>query len=515
MTAAARKRVATACMAAAFAFFHQAAWADAVADQLAQAVEPAYSPPTPEPPSSATFTLRQLVFSESVLLDKVDLDAIAKEYEGRELALGDLQAIVAKVNALYQARGMMTARAVLPPQRIENGAVRIELVEGKLGTVELAGNKYTKDRYILDRLPLKDGQVVNGAQLDRSLKWFNRTNEVALNASLKPGSAFGSSDVVLNVDEPQKYVLRLFADNEGVESTGENEVGLSFQANGLLGRGDVFNFFGTHSSGADNGSLSYTVPVTRRGGSVSIAYANNTTAINAGPLAELDVTAESSTWLLSYTQPWIATDTWLVTTPLTFSRTHSETRISEIPLGDFETDKVSLGIAADVRDPGYRAAFAQNIAQLESTDLFGQTTRHTVFNGNASLVYRFSDDWYGVGRAGWQLTDDEPLPPSDLFQVGGRGSVRGYAVGFVSGGMGYYGGLELHRQFGSLNAYAYFDAGEVKSKGFPKQSIQGTGIGALYAWKRLTLDFIAGVALADVLPDQDDYRLDLRAEYAF
>jgi hypothetical protein len=126
----------------------------------------------------------------------------------------------------------------------------------------------------------------------------------SLNASLKPGAQYGQSDVSLAVVEPQKYVVRLFVDNEGVPSTGRNEAGVSFQDNALLGRGDSLNFYATHSSGANNGSLSYRIPVTQRGGAIALAYSNNTTAINAGPLEALDVTAKSSTYLVSYTQPW-------------------------------------------------------------------------------------------------------------------------------------------------------------------------------------------------------------------
>ena len=106
--------IAAALLAAAVAAWAGAARADDLPGTLAQNVEPAYTPPTPEPPSSATFTLRELDFSASVLLDRADLEAIANEYEGRELALRDLQEIVAKVNALYQAKGMMTARRGAP-----------------------------------------------------------------------------------------------------------------------------------------------------------------------------------------------------------------------------------------------------------------------------------------------------------------------------------------------------------------------------------------------------------------
>jgi len=498
------------------AFAGEQSGVDGVPGKIAQNLEPSYTPPTPLPPANPTFLLRELNFSESVLLDKAELDAIAKNYLGRELSLRDLQQIVAEVNALYQRKGMITARALLPPQKIENGSVNIELVEGRLGKVELTGNEYTKDDYILSRVPLKAGAVINGAKLDRDLKWFNRTNDVSLNAGLQPGAAYGESDVLLKADEPPRYVLRVFADNEGVPSTGRNEGGLSLQANGPLGRGDSFNFYGTHSSGADNGSVSYKLPVTRLGGAVAIAYAHNTTAVNAGPLQALGVTALSTTALASYTQPWIANERWLLNTPVAYSRTRSDTKISDVTLSEFDVDKGSVGLAVDLRDPRYRVAFSQTVALLHTQDTFGRNTERTVFNGNASVVFRITENNYGVGRGGWQYSPGGDLPPSDLFQIGGPATVRGYDQGFIAGKEGYYAGIELHRQFtGYLNAFLFFDGGEVRSTGFAPQSIQGTGIGAVASYKKLTLELTAGFALHQIQPDQSDSRLDARIEYSF
>lgn len=490
--------------------------ADDAIHTLAQNVEPSYTPPTPAPPASPVFVLKEVRFGESALLEKAELDAIAAQFIGRELGLRDLQQMVGQVNALYQRKGMLTARALLPPQKIDSGLVIVQLVEGKLGAVSVTGNAYTKDEYILKRLPLEQGSVINGARLDRDLKWFNRTNDMSLNASLKPGSTYGQSDVDLQVDEPKKYIARIFVDNEGVDSTGRNEAGVALQDNNLLGRGDSFNFYGTHSSGADNGSISYKIPVTRQGGTLSAAYSRNTTAINAGPLEALDVTAASTTALASYMQPWIATERWYVNTPVTYTRTHSETRISGIPLSEFDVNKGSIGISVDVRDPAYRAALSQTFSALNAEDTFGNKVTRSVFAGAASAVVRINDDYYGVGRAGWQYSPDEDLPPSDLFQIGGPGTVRGHAQGFVAGKDGYYAGVELHRSLREwLNAFVFYDMGEVKTTNFPGQSIQGTGVGGVITWKKLTIELTAGFALHKIQPDQDGSRYDVRVEYAF
>jgi hemolysin activation/secretion protein len=481
-----------------------------------QGVVPQYTPPTAAPPAPR-FVLRELRFSPSALLDKADLEAIAKRYIGRELDIRDLQGLVAEVNALYQAKGMFTARAILPPQRIQDGIVNVDLVEGRLGTVQVSGNQYTKESYILSRVPLEPGAVIDGRRLERDLKWFNRTNDIALDATMKPGAAFGQSDLVLKVMEPPKYSLRLFADNEGIPSTGRAEAGLSFQDNALSGLGDSLSAYYTHSKGADNGSLSYKLPVTKRGGTLVVGYAQNTIAVNAGALAGLDVTAKSSTVFSTYTQPWLADDKWLVGTPITFSRTLSETMISGTRLSDFDVRKASGGISLDVRDPGYRATLLQTVAVVHSrNDSIGTDAERTVWNGNAGSVIRISDKYYAALRGGWQYSPQTDLPPSELFSIGGRATVRGYTRGFIAGKDGYYAGVEAHRLVtGNVNAFVFYDEGKVKTSNFPHQRIRGTGAGAVVTHKQLTMDFTAGYGLDRILPDQKRLEAVARVEISF
>jgi hemolysin activation/secretion protein len=483
----------------------------------APAVVPQYTPPTTPAPPSRTFVLREVRFSPSALLDKSELASIASGYVGRDTDIRELNRLVAEVNALYQKKGMPTARAILPPQKIENGIVDVDLVEGRLGKLELSGNQYTNPDYILSRVPLAQGAVIDGQRLERDLKWFNRTNDMALDATMKPGAAFGESDMVLNVVEPAKYALRLFADNEGIPSTGRAEAGFLFSRNGLVGIGDSFNAYLTHSQGADNYSLSYKLPVTRKGGTLAFAYAENTTAVNAGPLVGLDVTAESSTWLVTYTQPWVADAKWLVTTPLTISRTFSDTKISDVKLSEFDVPKGTLGLSVDVRDAGYRAAFLQTVAGLKSrNETLGTESDRWVLNGTAAGVIRMGDGYYSALRGGYQYSPQTDLPPSELFSIGGRATVRGYTRAFVAGKDGYYAGVEAHKLVkGFANLLVFYDEGKVKTSNFPPQRIRGAGAGVTFSYKQITLDVTGGHALDKIQPEQSENVYDVRLEIAF
>ena len=58
-----------------------------------------------------TFELKKIVTDASAVLTDAELDAIIKPYEGKQVQLNDIYAIVDKINALYNDKGYVTCRA--------------------------------------------------------------------------------------------------------------------------------------------------------------------------------------------------------------------------------------------------------------------------------------------------------------------------------------------------------------------------------------------------------------------
>jgi hemolysin activation/secretion protein len=102
---------------------------------------------------TASFACRRIVFDESEVLNPGWLAEVASPYEGREVTVGELKSLVARINDVYREKGLATARAVLPSQEVVDGVVRITLIEGKVGQVRLQGNRHTCDSLIHQSLP--------------------------------------------------------------------------------------------------------------------------------------------------------------------------------------------------------------------------------------------------------------------------------------------------------------------------------------------------------------------------
>ena len=197
---------------------------------------PAKPPPPPADGTEVRFLVREIEFSASELLRPEELEALAAPLRGKTLSIADLRALVAQVNELYRSKGIVTAQAILPPQDLSAGVVRIRLIEGRVGKVSVQGNATTNEGYVTARVRQRPGDLVVLPSLEEDLKRFNRTNDAQVRAELKPGAEVGQTDVLLLLSEPPLHEGRAVADNAGSLQTGEYRAGLSYRNRSVFGR---------------------------------------------------------------------------------------------------------------------------------------------------------------------------------------------------------------------------------------------------------------------------------------
>lgn len=479
---------------------------------------PVLSAPQPKSPPlklgpGVQFVLKGITIGPSAFLKPAELKAIYLPYIGKTIQFSDLQKIVEEINALYRAKGVVTARAVLPPQRIVNGVVRIELVEGKIGRVKIEGNSITRSSYILRRINVVPGQVVDAKKLENELIYFNRTNQTQLHASLHPGASFGLTDILLRAREPAPADLYLFADNEGVAATGANVVGAYLRDNKILGLGDNLEAYVLKSSGSTTGNVLYNIPVNTLGGTLGVSYARGHINIVSGPEKSLGISGNSSTAGVHFIQPVYVTKRWKVSGAFELARDTSDTSISGVSLGTTYVDKGSVGIRAQYIAPTRYALFALSATPQHTRGAGGKSSA-TVYNGSFSLIQRLPKSLgpYSVALKGAvQYANHWRIAPQELFVIGGVYSVRGYSQGLFSGTCGYYAQLELHRSLPHhIDGFLFTDTGAVYNQTPRLLSISSAGAGLSWAWHGMSTSFILGYAANWSKFNQDRYRANLR-----
>ena len=95
------------------------------------------------------FLLKKLIIEGNKSLSYDQLLPIFKDKLNKTISVADLQAITKSISASYRKAGYLISVAIIPPQEIVNGAVKIKVVEGFVDHISVEGNPSYANRKLL------------------------------------------------------------------------------------------------------------------------------------------------------------------------------------------------------------------------------------------------------------------------------------------------------------------------------------------------------------------------------
>lgn len=483
-------------------------------------VAPPAGPRLEFPAGGASVVLTRIDFGESRFLSAAELDAIRARYIGRRVDLAEIGKLVQAVNDLYAEKGQITASAVLPPQKLDGGVLKVRLVEGRVAKIGIAGTVQTWPWYIRSQVPVVEGEVVDAPELNRAVSIFNRINELQIRAQLNAGASFGLTDVDFAVTEPFRNVAQISYDNQGVNSTGRYQ-GIAFlRHHNLLGIDDRLTFYGSRARGSILGSASYTLPVSPWGTRLGLSFTRSGYHIVSGAIRELRPEGVSENGALALSQPVFATDAVLLQATGGVGMGRGRSKQLDVTTVDSSYTRAIVGASLNVNLPSLTLSATANWSQVAYEDKLSDAKRNfTILTGNTASIWRISDDVYGSLVGAWQYTGETQLPGDQIFQIGGPTTVRGYPIGSAFGNSGFYGQAELHYllpdPLKQLEAFVFLDHG-ITYASVPATT-RATSVGAGLIWRPIdwaTVEGGVGRPLERVSANQRDaelyFRLTLR-----
>lgn len=451
------------------------------------------------------FQVHAFRFQGNTVFTEMRLKQVVDRFKDLELNLYDLNVAADAVTEFYHDRGYTLARAVIPPQKVEDGVVTLAVVEGRIGQVLFSG----QNRYDLAMLQsctpkLVPGSLVTTEHLERSLLLLNDLPGLKVRATLSPGAEFGRSDVLAKVEE-KPFGLSLNLDNTGRKETGRSRLDTNLEINNPLGIGDQL---GLRALVTDHGlmtyaKIGYNLPLNGDGLRLSLSHSEVHYDV-AGSFAALglDGLARSSEVGLQYA----------------LVRSRGENRSLSLSYRDTQMTQRAFGVlVSEVRMPLWSVGYQYNsVGEDASLSNFTAQLASNFKNNNTGLkqdaeIARFEldgnyllplDRLWDVYLRGNLVFSDERLPDSEKFSIGGPGSVRGYRSSELRGDSGVQGSLEFRRRLslwtlpGSLSLFA--DSGRVIYKA-PRhsdawESLSSVGVGlTLYPTSKTTLKIEAAV----------------------
>lgn len=421
-----------------------------------------------------TFELKKIVTDASAVLTDAELDAIIKPYEGKQVQLNDIYAIVDKINALYNDKGYVTCRAFLPPQTITDGTVKLLLVEGRTGSTIVNNNKYTKTKYITNRMHLAKGEIANIKQLNKDLLLFNATNSTQLRIMMKAGTEPGTTDYEITAYEPMRDTWTIFEDNAGSDTSGQYRTGLFFNTKSLSGHCDALSLGTVISEGTKAANVMYSRSLGRSGTKMNLMYSTNAVEVVKGDYEDM-IKGHANSYAIGFTQPILVNETTRTELSLDYNRQNSKTDF--MPAGtrfnivDDSVQDFSLGFA--MTNYGASHVFYQKHSYVrgysESTpDMSAQKSQNFgfyKFNAMYQKLYKAGQMWNLRADAQW--SGSEGMVSSRQFYMGGMYSVRGYKENYLGGDSGFTFSAEYAVPVINKNtsAFTFFDYGHVHGNG--------------------------------------------------
>ncbi len=389
--------------------------------------------------------INSIEVAPSEILSKDEINAIIQPIVGKNVFISDIQKVIDQLNHLYAEKGFVTAKAFLPEQTVENGHIYIELVESKVGNISVEQNKWTRSKYITDRIEQKQGQLFDIVELEQDILDFNRYNEgVNLTANLTAGTQPGTTDITIKANENIPFHVVGIMDNAGRYQTGNLRGGAMIYADSLFHNRDRLSLGSYFSGGAISPFADYNFPVNKKDGRVGFMYSSTFAKIKWGPLTDLDLKSKSYIYSLYYSQPLVRKPGFELKSYLAANYKRARTSIFDDMI-DIGVDEItSADLAFNLRkDTKYGIWYANQGVSL-AVPIFDSQSSYVKLNGGLVRLHDFSHGVIGQLRANYQvIPNNKHIPYLDQFQTGGLATVRGYSEGILMGKNGYYTSAEL------------------------------------------------------------------------
>jgi hemolysin activation/secretion protein len=426
-------------------------------------------------------------------LPEAEVQQVLSKWVGKSVDFNDLQDACDAVVQLYRAKGM-TVQAILPPQKIADGQVRIRVTEAKLSNViiELPDGKNiaTKEKvaeFITYANPI--GDVLNMDKLSRAIIILNENPGIAAAASLEPGENDGETAVKVQLSPVPAYQGRAELNNYGSRYTGANQALFAVNLLSPVGFGQQLSINGVGSAGSAYGQLNYSLPITASG----LRVGANATALNyrtvsnyqgyGNPIGSYGGGNPNG----SYGSAWTAgvnaayplirstTSNLNVIVAYDIKSYNNKSQVTNTTTSDYSINNISLGVAGNHIDNFGGQGINNYSANLVSGTFtvnnyiqggfgtytpanFGKFTfavnreQSLTSSGNTSLYAALSGQLANVN-----------LNQAEQFYLGGPYGIRAYPVSQSPGSQGALATIELRHQLPrDFSISAFFDAGTVQ-----------------------------------------------------
>lgn len=463
-------------------------------------------PTQPAGSENLRFRLAGVTLSGNAVFSEADLLPLWRDRLGREISLADVYAIAEAITAKYRNAGYILARAVVPPQRIDAGVVRIRVVEGYIDKVRITGA--AEGNGLIDTIAahLTEARPLTAAVLERYLLLLQDLPGAGAQTVLSPSATTPGAATLTIALHPQAVTGFSTLDNRGSRFVGPLQASIGGQVNGIFGRFDAtqVQFLTTpyRSDQLRYGAVTHVEPIGSEGTLLSFSgsYAETQPGSGLKPLG-IDGRSLIASALLQHPLIRSRSENLYGRISFDFHNTTTDLAQGTVVLYKDRLRILRLGGTYNIADAwqGTNEAtlvLSQGLPILHASRNGGQELSRaagrsdfTKLDLDLSRVQQIDDNWSVLIAASGQYAFN-PLLVAEQYGLGGTLYNRAFDPSEMLGDSALAGKIELRYSdapgldfLRNYQLYAYLDAGGVWTLNAPpgQQGFQGAesvGVGA-------------------------------------
>ncbi|HLU77627.1 MAG TPA: ShlB/FhaC/HecB family hemolysin secretion/activation protein [Burkholderiales bacterium] len=488
-------------------------------------------------PGGPQVELRTVRFNGMTRFDEAQLQQVIADAIGQSFDLAGLRNLAHRVTRFYREQGYPFARAYLPPQRMSEGELRIEILEGRYGKVTAVGEPELAAGAQAFLSSLQSGEVIEGKSLERAALILGDQPGVKLTPVVRPGEEVGTGDLEARVSRGPAFEARFSADNHGNRYSGRHRAIAAANWNSPFMLGDQLSASAMLTDESQwFGQLGYALPLGASGLRGQISYAHTYYELGK-EFSNLDATGTAKVASVGLSYPLVRTRAHNLLLSVQYQHKDLVDEYGTVDVkNEKSSDSVPVSLQFDARDQlagggiTYGAlAWTVGDLSLDSRDLRNQDrlTAKTEggfqkWNFDIARLQRLPQNFTLFGRFSGQLTGDN-LDSSESFSLGGASGVRAFPQGEGAGDRGWLTQVELRYTMGEFAPYVFYDAGKVtiNAKTWDDsdnhRSISGFGAGVRWTCGNIGVDASVAWVAHGGDPESDKHdtqpRFWIKAEY--
>ncbi len=188
----------------------------------------------PDDAEELSLTLSSVTVEGSTVYAEDELARLYEDRVGQKIALAEVFRIAEQITAKYRNDGYILSRAIVPPQTIDDGTVRIKVIEGYINEIRIEG-EFSERQSLLNAYvdKITTSRPLSIKDLERYLLLIRDLPGIKSEATISPAQSIpGASDLVIFIEyKKTDGFVRL--DNRGSKFNGPAQLWIGGGFNSL------------------------------------------------------------------------------------------------------------------------------------------------------------------------------------------------------------------------------------------------------------------------------------------